>query len=103
MRIGALMLIFAAGRQLSALFTLLTIVAYLGWYTPAKRSRGARKSAPWREPSAPDRYRRRGRVSPLGWILFGIIFFGRYPTSWRWRGPTGGTTPRCVSDAARAR
>lgn len=82
MCIGALFLLFAKVHPLSALFTLLTIASYLGWYTPAKKSSrwsteiGAIAGAfpPLIGWSAGE-----GRVSALGWILFGILFFWQIP------------------------
>jgi heme o synthase len=82
MCIAALMLLFAEVGKLAALFTLLTIASYLGWYTPAKKwSRwsteiGAIAGAfppliGWSAAS--------GSVSALGWILFGILFFWQIP------------------------
>jgi heme o synthase len=82
MCIAALMLIFAGVGRLAALFTLLTIASYLGWYTPAKRSSrwsteiGALAGAfpPLIGWSAAE-----GSVSALGWILFGVLFFWQIP------------------------
>jgi protoheme IX farnesyltransferase len=79
---AALIIIFTQVGRLSALFTLLTIAAYLGWYTPAKRwSRwsteiGAIAGAfpPLIGWSAAE-----GSVSALGWILFAILFFWQIP------------------------
>jgi protoheme IX farnesyltransferase len=78
----ALIIIFTQVGRLSALFTLLTIASYLGWYTPAKRfSRwsteiGAIAGAfpPLIGWSAAE-----GNVSALGWILFAILFFWQIP------------------------
>jgi protoheme IX farnesyltransferase len=78
----ALIILFSQVGKLSALFTLLTIASYLGWYTPAKRfSRwsteiGAIAGAfpPLIGWSAAE-----DTVSPLGWILFGILFFWQIP------------------------
>jgi heme o synthase len=78
----ALILIFTQVGRLAALFTLLTIASYLGWYTPAKRSSrwsteiGAVAGAfpPLIGWSAAE-----GNVSALGWILFGILFFWQIP------------------------
>jgi protoheme IX farnesyltransferase len=78
----ALIVIFTRVGRLSALFTLLTIASYLGWYTPAKRSSrwsteiGAVAGAlpPLIGWSAAD-----GGVSALGWILFGVLFFWQIP------------------------
>lgn len=92
MCIAALFLLFAKVHALSALFTLLTIFAYLGWYTPAKRwSRwsteiGAIAGAfpPLIGWSAGE-----GGVSALGWILFGVLFFWQMPhfmaVAWTYR------------------
>jgi len=82
MCIAALMLTFMEVGKLAALFTLLTIAFYLGWYTPAKRwSRvsteiGAIAGAlpPLIGWSAAE-----GTVSGLGWILFGVLFFWQIP------------------------
>jgi protoheme IX farnesyltransferase len=82
MCIAALMLIFTGVGRLAALFTLLTIAFYLGWYTPAKRSSrwsteiGAIAGAfpPLIGWSAAE-----GTVSALGWILFGVLFFWQIP------------------------
>jgi protoheme IX farnesyltransferase len=82
MCIAALMVIFALVGRLAALFTLLTIASYLGWYTPAKRSSrwsteiGAVAGAfpPLIGWSAAE-----GGVSALGWILFGVLFFWQIP------------------------
>jgi heme o synthase len=78
----ALILTFTQVGRLAALFTLLTIASYLGWYTPAKRSSrwsteiGAIAGAfpPLIGWSAAE-----GNVSALGWILFGILFFWQIP------------------------
>jgi heme o synthase len=82
MCIAALMLIFTGVGRLAALFTLLTIAFYLGWYTPAKRSSrwsteiGAIAGAlpPLIGWSAAE-----GTVTALGWILFGVLFFWQIP------------------------
>lgn len=82
MCIVSLMLVFACVNQLSALFTLCTIAAYLGWYTPAKRwSRwsteiGAIGGA---LPPLIGWAAAEDRVSALGWILFGVLFFWQIP------------------------
>jgi len=82
MCIAALFLLFAKVNPIAALFTLLTIVSYLGWYTPAKRFTrwsteiGAVAGAfpPLIGWSAAE-----GRVSALGWILFGVLYFWQIP------------------------
>lgn len=82
MCIAALFLLFALVHRLAALFTLLTIISYIGWYTPAKKwSRwsteiGAIAGAfpPLIGWSAGEQ-----RVTALGWILFGILYFWQIP------------------------
>ena len=80
--IAALGLIFTNINGVAALFTLLTIISYVGWYTPAKRSSrwsteiGALAGAfppliGWGAAEA--------GISPLGWILFGILVFWQIP------------------------
>jgi len=82
MCIAALFLLFAKVDHLAALFTLLTIVSYLGWYTPAKRSSawsteiGAIAGA---FPPLIGWCAGEGRVTSLGWILFGVLFFWQMP------------------------
>lgn len=92
MCIAALFLLFAKVHPFAALFTLLTIISYLGWYTPAKRrSRwsteiGAIAGAfpPLIGWSAAE-----GGVTALGWILFGVLFFWQIPhfmaVAWTYR------------------
>ena len=92
MCIAALFLLFARVDKLAAMFTLFTIAAYLGWYTPAKRYSkwsteiGAIAGAfpPLIGWSAGE-----GRVTALGWILFGILFFWQIPhfmaVAWTYR------------------
>jgi len=82
MCIASLFLLFAKVHPLAALFTLLTIFSYLGWYTPAKKwsiwstEIGAIAGAfpPLIGWSAGE-----GRVTTLGWILFGVLFFWQIP------------------------
>ena len=79
---AALGLIFVKVNGLAAFFTLLTIISYLGWYTPAKRwSRfsteiGALAGA---FPPLIGWAAAEGRITALGWILFGILFFWQMP------------------------
>lgn len=92
MCVVALFLLFAAVNPLAALFTLLTIISYLGWYTPAKRwSRwsteiGALAGA---FPPLIGWAAGEGRVTALGWILFGVLFFWQVPhfmaVAWTYR------------------
>jgi protoheme IX farnesyltransferase len=82
MCIASLFLLFAKINPLSALFTLATILSYLCWYTPAKRwSRwsteiGALAGA---FPPLIGWAAGEGRITALGWILFGILFFWQIP------------------------
>jgi protoheme IX farnesyltransferase len=82
MCIAALMLSFAAINRLTALFLLLTIITYLGCYTPAKRwfrwstEVGAVAGA---LPPLIGWAAGEDRISVLGWILFGVLFFWQIP------------------------
>lgn len=82
MCIGALFILFSRVNYLCAGVALLTMIAYLGWYTPAKRwSRwsteiGAIAGA---LPPLIGWTAAEGRVSTLGWIFFGILFFWQVP------------------------
>jgi protoheme IX farnesyltransferase len=77
MCIASLFLLFAKVNLPACLFTLLTIFAYLGWYTPAKRwsiwstEIGALAGA---FPPLIGWAAGEGRVTTLGWILFGIDY-----------------------------
>ena len=92
MCIASLFLLFAKVDALAALFTLLTIVAYLGWYTPAKKwsvwstEIGAIAGA---FPPLIGWTAGEGRVSALGWILFGVLYFWQIPhfmaVAWTYR------------------
>lgn len=79
---AALGLIFVKVNGFAALFTLATIISYLGWYTPAKRSSrwsteiGAVAGA---FPPLIGWAAGEGGVSALGAILFGILFFWQIP------------------------
>ena len=82
MCILALFLLFAKVNPLAALFTLLTIFSYLGWYTPAKRrSRWSTEigAVAGAFPPLIGWAAGEGRISALGWILFGILFFWQIP------------------------
>jgi len=82
MCIAALMLSFALINKLTALFLLLTIVAYLGFYTPAKRwSRWSTEigAVAGAIPPLVGWAAGENRISALGWILFGILFFWQVP------------------------
>jgi protoheme IX farnesyltransferase len=92
MCIIALFLLFSRVNGLAALFTLLTIVSYLGWYTPAKKwsmwstEIGAIAGA---FPPLIGWAAGEGRVTALGWILFGVLFFWQIPhfmaVAWTYR------------------
>lgn len=92
MCIVALFLLFAWVDKLAALFTLLTIVSYVGWYTPAKRRSiwsteiGAIAGA---FPPLIGWCAGEGKVTALGWILFGVLFFWQIPhfmaVAWTYR------------------
>ena len=74
--------IFALIGHLAALFAMLTVVTYLGWYTPAKKhSRwsteiGAIAGA---LPPLIGWAAGEGRISALGWILFAFMYFWQMP------------------------
>lgn len=82
MCIAALFLLFAKVQPLAALFTLLTIVSYVGWYTPAKKwstwstEIGALAGA---FPPLIGWAAGEGRVTTLGWILFAVLYFWQIP------------------------
>jgi protoheme IX farnesyltransferase len=92
MCIIALVLLYVRVNGLAALFTLLTIVSYLGWYTPAKKwsvwstEIGAIAGA---FPPLIGWAAGEGRVTALGWILFGVLFFWQIPhfmaVAWTYR------------------
>ena len=92
MCVAALFLLFARVDKMAALFTLLTIISYLGWYTPAKRNSrwsteiGAIAGA---FPPLIGWCAGEGRVSALGWMLFGVLFFWQIPhfmaVAWTYR------------------
>ncbi len=82
MCVASLMVIFAKVNGLAALFALLTMIAYLGWYTPAKRTSrwsteiGALAGA---LPPLIGNAAAGDRISPMGWVLFGVLFFWQIP------------------------
>lgn len=92
MCIAALFLLFARVDRMAALFTLLTIISYLGWYTPAKkRSRWSTEigAVAGAFPPLIGWCAGEGRVTALGWILFGVLFFWQIPhfmaVAWTYR------------------
>lgn len=82
MCVASLFLLFAKVNLPACLFTLLTIFAYLGWYTPAKRwsiwstEIGAIAGA---FPPLIGWAAGEGRISTLGWILFAVLYFWQIP------------------------
>ena len=80
--LAGLAILFQLANALAALFALATLVCYLALYTPAKRcSRWATEIGavagafpPLIGWAAAD-----GRVSALGWVLFGVLFFWQIP------------------------
>lgn len=88
----AFFLIFLKVDRLAALFTLATAISYLAWYTPAKRwstwstEIGAIAGAfpPLIGWSAGE-----GKVTALGWVLFGVLYFWQIPhfmaVAWTYR------------------
>lgn len=82
MCIAALGVLFVKTNGLATLFTLFTIISYLGWYTPAKRrSRwsteiGALAGA---FPPLIGWTAAENHITPLGWTLFGLLFFWQIP------------------------
>jgi protoheme IX farnesyltransferase len=99
MCIAALFLLFARVDKLAAMFTLFTIVSYLGWYTPAKRF------SPWSTeigaiagafpPSSAGRPAK-ARFQPWGGSSLACFFSGRSLTSWRSPGRIAVTIRRCT-------
>jgi protoheme IX farnesyltransferase len=89
---AAFFLLFLRVDRLAAVFMLLTAVSYLAWYTPAKRwsmwstEVGAIAGAfpPLIGWSAGE-----GRVTALGWTLFGVLYFWQIPhfmaVAWTYR------------------
>lgn len=79
---AALGILFAKINGMSAFFTLLTIISYVCWYTPAKRTSrwsteiGALAGA---FPPLIGWAAAENGISSLGWILFGILVFWQIP------------------------
>ena len=88
----AVLLLYTLGCPLAALLTVVTILWYLGWYTPAKRwsrwsteiGAGAGALPPLIGWTAAQ-----GHATALGWVLFGILFFWQMPhfmaVAWTYR------------------
>ena len=79
---AGLAVLFANVNGLAAFFALATIVSYLALYTPAKRRTrwsteiGAVAGA---FPPLIGWAAAEGRISALGWILYGVLFFWQIP------------------------
>lgn len=82
MCMAALGILFVKVNGWAAIFTVLTIASYVGWYTPAKRTSrwsteiGALAGA---FPPLIGWAAAENGVSPLGWILFGVLLFWQIP------------------------
>ena len=84
--------LFVKVNGLATIFALLTIIAYLAIYTPAKRwSRWSTEigAVAGAFPPLIGWTAAEGRVSALGWILFGLLFFWQIPhfmaVAWTYR------------------
>lgn len=79
---GGCVVLFIWASALAATFALATIISYLAWYTPAKRTSrwsteiGAIAGA---FPPLIGYTAAHGGIEPLGWILFGVLFFWQIP------------------------
>ncbi|QYM79986.1 heme o synthase [Horticoccus luteus] len=82
MCIVSLGVLFVKTNGLATLFTLFTIISYLGWYTPAKRTSrwsteiGALAGA---FPPLIGWTAAENHITALGWTLFGLLFFWQIP------------------------
>ena len=84
--------LFVKVNGLATIFAILTIIAYLAVYTPAKRwSRWSTEigAVAGAIPPLIGWAAAEGRVSALGWILFGLMFFWQIPhfmaVAWTYR------------------
>lgn len=84
--------LFVKVNGLATIFALLTIISYLAVYTPAKRwSRWSTEigAVAGAFPPLIGWAAAEGRVSALGWILFGLLFFWQIPhfmaVAWTYR------------------
>ncbi len=80
--LAGLAVLFAFANGLAAFFALATMVCYLALYTPAKRwSRWSTEigAVAGAFPPLIGWAAAEGRVSALGWILFGVLFFWQIP------------------------
>lgn len=79
---AALALLFAKVNGLATFFALSTIVSYLALYTPAKRwSRWSTEigAVAGAFPPLIGWAAAEGKITSLGWILFGVLFFWQIP------------------------
>ncbi len=90
--IFGLVMLFAGVNGSATSFALLTIITYLACYTPAKRwSRWSTEigAVAGAFPPLIGWAAAEGRVSSLGWILFGVLFFWQIPhfmaVAWTYR------------------
>ncbi len=77
-----LALLFGGVNGWAAIFALLTIFAYLAWYTPAKRTSRWSTEIGAVAGALPPLIGWAGAengISPLGWVLFGVLFFWQIP------------------------
>ena len=88
----AVVLLYGLVHPLSALLTVVTIFWYLCCYTPAKRwSRWSTEigAAAGAFPPLIGWAAGEGRATPLGWVLFGMLFFWQMPhfmaVAWTYR------------------
>jgi protoheme IX farnesyltransferase len=80
--LAGLAVLFALVNGLSALFALATMICYLAIYTPAKRwSRWSTEigAVAGAFPPLIGWAAAEGRISLLGWVLFGVLFFWQIP------------------------
>lgn len=79
---GGCVVLFIWASALAAAFALATVICYLAWYTPAKRTSrwsteiGAIAGA---FPPLIGYTAAHGGIESLGWILFGVLFFWQIP------------------------
>lgn len=80
--LAGLALLFTFASALAATFALATIISYLAWYTPAKRrSRWSTEigAVAGAFPPLIGYAAAHGGMEPLGWLLFGVLFFWQIP------------------------
>jgi len=92
MCVSSLVVLYTLVRPLAALITVVTILWYLGWYTPAKRwSRWSTEigAAAGAFPPLIGWAAGEGQMTALGWMMFGMLFFWQMPhfmaVAWTYR------------------